>query len=92
MTSYVMQILIAIKEKKVKIGLIDSQKEMDFVEIVEERAISQKLLPKIDELLKRNGLTPKDIGEVQVESDQGENFTTTRIAETIAQIWKLDCA
>jgi len=86
-----MQILITIKEKKVKITLIDGEKEQDGLEIVEEYALSQKLLPKIDELLKRNGLAPKDIKEVRVESDQGENFTTTRIAKTVAQIWKLNC-
>ena len=87
-----MEILIIIKEKKVKIGLIENKKALDSLEIVEEHTLSQKLLPKIDELLKRNGLTSKDIREVQVESDQGENFTTTRIAKTIAQIWKLNCA
>ena len=82
-----MQIIITIKEKKVQILLKEGEKEQDSLEIVEEHALSQRLLPEIDRLLKRNNLRPQDVAVMQVESDQGEAFTTTRIAKTVAQAW-----
>lgn len=86
-----MEILITIKEKKVKIALFEGEKEKDSLEIVEEHSLSQKLLPEIDELLKRNKLEAKDVKNVQVESDQDESFTTTRIARTVAETWNFAC-
>jgi len=82
-----MRILIKIQEKKVKIVLWDGKKEMDSLEITEEHALSQELLPKIDALLKRNKLKPEEVVKMQVESDQGDAFTTTRLAKTVAEVW-----
>ncbi len=82
-----MEILIKIKEKKVRILLFENGAEKDAVEIAEEHSLSRELLPKIDELLKRNKLSTKDAESVHVESDQDESFTTTRIARTVAEAW-----
>jgi len=86
-----MEILITIKEKKVKMALLEGEAEKDAVEIVEEHSLSKKLLPEIDGLLIRNGLAARDIKEMRVESDQDETFTTTRIAKTVAKAWNFAC-
>ncbi len=82
-----MEILITIKEKKVKVALMENEVERDVLEIVEEHSLSQQLLPSIDELLKRNQLISKDIEKMRVESDRDESFTTTRIAQAAANAW-----
>jgi len=91
MTVHHMKIVIVIKEKTVKVVLFDGKKQKDLMEIVEEYNLSKKLLPGIEKLLKRNKLSKKDVLSVRVESDQGENFTTTRIAKTIAETWNFAC-
>lgn len=82
-----MEILIKIRDKKIKVILLDNGKETDFVNIQEERNLSEKLLPEINHLLERNKLRSQDIANIQVDSDQGETFTTTRIARAVANTW-----
>lgn len=82
-----MEIIITIKDKKVSIILLERKVEKDALKIVEEHSLSQKLLPSIDKLLKRNNLTAKDIKKMRVASDQDNTFTTTRIAKTVAEAW-----
>ncbi len=82
-----MEILITIKEKKVKVALWDKKMEKDTLEIVEEHSLSQKLLPEIDKLLKRNKLASQDAKKVRVESDESDAFTTTRLAKAVANAW-----
>lgn len=84
-----MEILIAVKDKTIRLALRDNGREVDYAPIADERNLAEKLLPQIDRLLKRNNLAVKDVKKVRVESDQGETFTTTRIAETVAEVWKM---
>ena len=86
-----MNIIITIKEKKVKVSLFDEETEKDSLEIIEEHSISKKLLPSIEELLKKNNLEVQDIKKVRVESDQDDTFTTTRIARTVEGAWNFSC-
>ncbi|KKP78424.1 MAG: hypothetical protein A2271_05140 [Candidatus Moranbacteria bacterium RIFOXYA12_FULL_35_19] len=83
-----MEIIIKIKERKISIRLLQNKKEVDFLDIVEEHSLSEKLLPEIDKLLRKNKLKPENIEKVQVESDLGDNFTTTRIAKSVANAWE----
>lgn len=82
-----MEILIKIENKKVKVVLLNGNKEMDRVDILEEHSLSKKLLPEIDKMLEKNKLSAKNIKKIKVESDQGESFTTTRIAKAVANAW-----
>lgn len=82
-----MNILIAIKEKKVKVSLFDGTIEKDSLEIIEEHSLSKKLLPSIEELLARNNFDRQNVKEMRVESDQNETFTTTRIAKAVEEVW-----
>jgi tRNA A37 threonylcarbamoyladenosine modification protein TsaB len=81
-----MKILIKIKNKKVRIGLYENKRERDFLNIKDEYKLSEELLPAVDKILKRNKLSSKDI-KIEIESDQNDNFTTTRIAKSVANAW-----
>jgi tRNA A37 threonylcarbamoyladenosine modification protein TsaB len=82
-----MKILIEIREKKIRLALLQKGKEVDFLDIIEDHVLSEKLLPEIDRLLKKNKLKSEEIKRILVKSDQGDNFTTTRIAKTVANTW-----
>ena len=87
-----MKLLISIQNKKIKIILLNKKKEVDFWDIEDEYRLSEDLLPSIDKLLKKNKLLPKDIKKLEVKTDQNDNFTTTRIAKTVANTWnKFNC-
>lgn len=80
-----MKILLEIKAGWIKIILKNKKNILDEVSFLEERNLSEKLLPTIDKLLKKNKLQSEDIADFQVVSDLGENYTTYRLAETVAQ-------
>ena len=82
-----MEIIIKIKERKISTILLQNKKEVDFLNIVEEHSLSEKLLPEIDRLVRKNKLKLEDIEKVTVDSDQEDNFTTTRIAKSVANAW-----
>ncbi|HAT73646.1 MAG: hypothetical protein US30_C0009G0013 [Candidatus Moranbacteria bacterium GW2011_GWF2_36_839] len=82
-----MEIIIKIKERKISTILLQNKKEVDFLNIVEEHSLSEKLLPEIDRLIRKNKLKLEDIEKVTVDSDQEDNFTTTRIAKSVANAW-----
>lgn len=83
-----MKILLEIKEKKIKIILKDRKKILEELTFLEERNLSEKLLPTIDRLLKKNKLQPQDVKDFQLKSDLGGNYTTFRIAKTVAEAFK----
>lgn len=78
-------VYLEIKAGWIKIILKDKKNILDEVSFLEERNLSEKLLPTIDRLLKKNKLQSRDIKDFQVVSDLGENYTTFRIAKTVAQ-------
>ncbi len=82
-----MKIIIDIKNRKIKIALWRNQTKIDSLNIEEEHTLSEQLLPQIDKLLRNNQLDSQAIASVEVKSDQGDNFTTTRIARAMAETW-----
>jgi len=83
-----MKILLEIKNSWIKIILQDKKNILDEVSFLEERNLAEKLLPTIDKLLKKNKLQPGDVQDFQVVSDLGENYTTFRLAKTVAEAFK----
>jgi tRNA A37 threonylcarbamoyladenosine modification protein TsaB len=83
-----MKILLEIKSGRIIIILKDKRSILEEVSFLEERNLSEKLLPTIDKLLKKNKLQPQDIQDFQVVSDLGENYTTYRLAKTVAEAFK----
>lgn len=82
-----MEIIIEIKNRKTRIRLILDKKEADILDILDEYSLSENLLPEIEKLILKNKLKAVDIKKIRVESDQGDNFTTTRIAKSVANAW-----
>jgi tRNA A37 threonylcarbamoyladenosine modification protein TsaB len=83
-----MKILLKIKSGQIRIILKDKKNILDELSFLEARNLSEKLLPMIEKLLKKNKLQPKDIEDFQVISDLGKNYTTFRIAKTVAEAFK----
>lgn len=67
--------------------LLKNNKAIDNLAFAEDYNLSEKLLPAIDELLKKNKLAPKDIKEVKVRTDTPGSFTTSRIAKAVGKSW-----
>lgn len=89
-----MIIEIKIEERQVELILKDKKNVLDSYKFEEEYQLSEKLLPNIDKLLKKNKLKTSDINKMTVESDIGDNFTTYRIAKAVADAFNygLGCA
>ncbi|PJA87386.1 MAG: hypothetical protein CO140_04640 [Candidatus Moranbacteria bacterium CG_4_9_14_3_um_filter_40_7] len=81
-------LLLEIKSGWIRIVLKDEKKVLDELSFLEERNLSEKLLPTIEQLLRKNKLQPQDIQDFQVTSDLGENYTTFRLAKTVAEAFK----
>ena len=64
--------------EKITVG-IDNEK----FETAAKEKTSQKLLPFIDEILKKKGKTPKDITEIEVATGPG-SFTGLRVGVAVA--------
>lgn len=72
------------KDTKVELLLKNKKNVLDSYKFEEEYQLSEKLLPNIDKLLKKNKLKTSDIKKMTVKSDIGDNFTTYRIAKAVA--------
>lgn len=83
-----MKIVIKIKSGldrhvKIELHLMNGLESLDVFDFVEEHQLSEKLLPSIDEMLKKNKLRTDDIEEMSLISDVDESFTTYRIAKSV---------
>ncbi len=65
----------------------DGKKVLVEESFLDEHNLSRVLLMKIDGLLKKSGLEAAEAGKMEVVSDQGDAYTTTRIAKTVAKSW-----
>lgn len=82
-----MEILIKIEDKIVSLILRDKGKVVNETSFEGEYQLSEKLLPEIDKLLKRNNLKPEDIKKIKSEVDDEKSATTYRIAKTAEKIF-----
>ncbi|EKE11459.1 MAG: hypothetical protein ACD_15C00077G0017 [uncultured bacterium] len=88
-----MNIEIIIKNKTIEVVLMSENMPKDNFFITKEHSLSEELLPSIDDLLIRNGLSTENIKKMILKSDMGENFTTHRIALTVVKAfnWSKTC-
>ena len=80
-----MNITIKIEDKNIEIILKNKNDFVDKISWEEDQNLSQTLLMKIDDLLQKNNLTPKDVEKVKVETDIDDKFTSIRIAKIVAK-------
>ena len=50
-------------------------------------SLAEKLLPAIDDILRKHGLPPESVGKFKVVSDLLEGYSSRRIAETVASVY-----
>ena len=84
-----MVIVIEMKNKITKLILKKDSEMLDELIFLADENISEKLLPNFDALLKKNKLTLKEIENIEIDTDLGDNFTSKRIAEAMrnAFLW-----
>jgi tRNA A37 threonylcarbamoyladenosine modification protein TsaB len=80
-----MFIVIEIKEKTITLTIMDKNDVIDALTFPEAHDLSEKLLPAVDNLLIKNKFSAQDIERMEVLADVGENFTTFRIAKSVAE-------
>lgn len=78
-----MNIEIKIEKNVVSIFLKNKNNMQDQVVFPEERNLSEKLLPSIDKLLKKNKLKSTDIKKMELQADIDDSYTTYRIAKAV---------
>lgn len=88
-----MEIEIKIENKIIDLSLVNKKQIIDQINFPDERRLSQELLPAIDRLLLRNGLTSADVEKINFKSDIPDTFTTFRIAKAVAETfnWARKC-
>lgn len=75
---------IDINSFKITLLLFAEEKLLDKVDWEDKNNLSESLLIQIDSLLRKNELRVADIDQFSVSSDQQDGYTTTRIAQTVA--------
>lgn len=78
---------IKIEERQVELILKDKKSVLDRIGFKGEYQLSERLLPEIDKLLKRNKLKKEDIKNIKSETTIGKSFTTYRIAKTVEKVF-----
>lgn len=78
---------LSIKKEQSKLMLFHGDKEVASREWEEGRDMGRRLFEGITELLKENNLKPKQISDMEIDSDIPENYTSMRIAETVKRVY-----
>jgi len=82
-----MHLQLIVRNKKVSIKLYLRKKKIDILAFREENNLSEKLLPAIDEIIRKNKLIAADIKNIEAITDTPDSFTTSRIAATVGKGW-----
>lgn len=77
-----------VEESATDVILLCGLEEIAKMRIEPNRELLEKLLPAVDTLLAAQKITPRDIADVHVESDLPDGYSSRRIAETVAGVWK----
>ena len=77
-----------VEEAVTDIVLFRDSEEVSRARIEPNRELLEKLLPAVDALLAEHKITPRNIADIRVESDLPDGYSSRRIAETVAGVWK----
>lgn len=77
-----------VEEAVTDIVLFRGSGEVGRARIEPNRELLEKLLPAVDALLAEHKIIPCNIADIRVESDLPDGYSSLRIAETIAGVWK----
>ncbi|HDZ85833.1 MAG TPA: hypothetical protein ENH35_04795 [Candidatus Moranbacteria bacterium] len=74
------------KKEKITLQLKDNKKVIGSSLWNDENNLSEKLLPEIDKLIRKNKINKENI-KLTVKTDIPAGYTTTRIAKSVANAW-----
>ncbi|MDD5464231.1 MAG: hypothetical protein PHP62_03720 [Candidatus Moranbacteria bacterium] len=84
-----MNLLISLDGNSISLALKDGRKIVDELSWNDEYTLSEKLLPNIDELLRKNKVSKNEVEKVTTKISKTSGVTSARIVRTIAAAWKL---
>lgn len=82
-----MILYIFLDGNNIKLTLKNGKNVVDSSEWLGEYSLSEQLLPKIDELLKKNKIDKKEITKIVPKISQVSGVTSSRIVTTLAKAW-----
>lgn len=85
-----MQLEIKIENKEITLSLKDNNTTIDQLKWEENNNLSQILLSKIDEILKKNKVQKKSVKMTVLVPKEQSEFTSSRIAQATANAFNLN--
>ncbi len=87
-----MNLIISLDGNNIALTIKEGEKVIDELSWIGEYTLSEQLLPKIDELLLKNGLNKKAVDKVLTSISSTSGVTSSRIVQTVAQAWNVALA
>lgn len=87
-----MNLIIALDGNNITLMLKDGAKLIDELSWVGEHSLSEQLLPKIDEILLKNGINKEAVDKVLTSVSNTSGVTSSRIVQTVAEAWNAGLA
>lgn len=83
-----MLLQITLNGNEIKLTLKNSRKIIAESSWTGEYSLSEQLLPKIDELLRKNKIDKKEVKKVVPKINKISGVTSSRIVQTVAKAWE----
>jgi tRNA A37 threonylcarbamoyladenosine modification protein TsaB len=87
-----MLLQISLDGNDIKLTLKDGRKVVDELAWNDEYTLSERLLPNIDALLRKNKISKKQIEKVTTKITKTSGVTSIRIVQTVAKAWNVKIA
>jgi len=84
-----MLLQISLDGNDIKLTLKDGRKVVDVLAWNDEYTLSERLLPNIDALLRKNKISKKQIEKVTTKITKTSGVTSIRIVQTVAKAWNV---
>lgn len=84
-----MNLIISLDVNDIKLTLKNGRKVVDELAWSDEYSLSEKLLPNIDALLKKNKIKGAEVKKVTTKITKNSGVTSARIVQTIAKAWNI---
>ena len=82
-----MNLIISLDGNNIKLTIKKGKKTVAESAWTGEYSLSEQLLPKIDELIRKNKIDKKEIKKVVPKINKISGVTSSRIVQTVAKAW-----
>lgn len=79
---------LKVEKEKSRLALLEDGTEVIVKEWSEGRDMGRQLFESVDAILKERGLQPTDVSDFTVETEVSDNFTSVKIAQTVAETYR----